>query len=563
MTEPNPLPGVLEEGDEAVSVAARQSLTSRPKRRHLRSSDHSHSSTRVRDFITEAVLGPQNKDDREVDDSFFQVVPERTRISVKVQQAAGSIRKKIGGGGGGGSRKGSNSDVDLAAKATGTATTAGGLGRVQEEEDHHEPTGGTAALAASSSSQRRPAQARFSSSSQSFFDSPNTSLESIGTYPIPSRTATSTTDDSRPPTPSATAAPFPPLSPSTSSYQPRHPSRASILTTTTDDDLLLTHAPSRTLTIDEATLKPSSSGRRKRSHHHRPPTSSRAADLARRAHRAFMGDASMTEMGDKLEDQLAHAGFLGDDKEQYEVDILWENQRGLVVFGLPKFAANALVAVDPAPWTDHRLRNSAFTTQNHPLPTPAWKWDHDQWMVDMGLDTDETVTGLKTATSLLPIPDETKSDVFGWDVALDAHDPFLPWSFVSAQGDVVLARRRAHYPNPASRSDSDLVGLWREAVVEINYHRLDHILQLFEFQHSRLHLLRLVLSLHPVTHGHHHYQGFDGDSPFEPEVLSPALLGSRLGRRMDFYADVKELTAFFEGHVERDAKGKAKETSVA
>ena len=92
---------------------------------------------------------------------------------------------------------------------------------------------------------------------------------------------------------------------------------------------------------------------------------------------------------------------------------------------------------------------------------------------------------------------------------------------------------------------------------QLTRQQLELILHLFEFQHSRLHLLRLVLSLHPVAHANHKHRGYDSDAPFEPDVLSPTIKG-----RMDFYADVAELKQFYEGTVERDQKGKAKEGSL-
>jgi hypothetical protein len=79
--------------------------------------------------------------------------------------------------------------------------------------------------------------------------------------------------------------------------------------------------------------------------------------------------------------------------------------------------------------------------------------------------------------------------------------------------------------------------------------QLDHILQAFEFQNSRLYLLNLILTLHPLSHSHHHYASIDRSSPHEPKVLSPKGVGSKLGRRIDFYSDVKELIKHYEGVV--------------
>ena len=313
----------------------------------------------------------------------------------------------------------------------------------------------------------------------------------------------------------------------------------------------------------------------------------------------------------------------------------------LVVFGLPKFAANALVAVDPAPWTDSRLRNSAYTTHDHPLPTPLWRWDHDQWMVDMGLDTDEagwqyawrfrsshwrgeaegwrsfvrrrrwirgryyvpvpanlgvkgeagavdwdallrnsefadpatpydgpavnanedesdlssssrpssqipaipnfsTVRGLKTATALLPLSHSTKSDVFGWDVSLDAHDPFLPWSFVSSQGSLVLLSRRLSSP-PGSRSDEDLLHIWRSSVIEINYHRIARVLRQCRVDREKLGLWRWWLGEQASPQPGREPELFDdvGRDPDTCGTIAVDTRDLRLNERPNFGVDTR------------------------
>lgn len=307
-----PEPGVLEEGDDSANTEALARLARSTKRHRLRPKNRDGTDgQRVRDFITEAVLGPP-KNAEEVDDDWFNVRPEKARISVKVLAAAGTIKRKLGAGG---SRRQSDSDADLSGRSQNAGSGAPLV--VVHEEEERESTGpprGVPGAGGPSVAGPGPAPAPFYSG-QSFFESPNNSAESLVSYLSPTQTSTS---DSRPPTPSAVPTTPRPASPLP--LRPRPSSRASVLS---EDDPLLTNAPSRTLTIDEH-LKPA--GRRKR-HHHRP-TSSRAGDLARRAHRAFRGDATMTDMGEALEDELAQAGFLGVDQEKYEVDILWENQRG-------------------------------------------------------------------------------------------------------------------------------------------------------------------------------------------------------------------------------------------
>ncbi|KAK4698910.1 hypothetical protein P7C70_g7359, partial [Phenoliferia sp. Uapishka_3] len=694
--------GVLDEGDDSFNSAAIDHLANAPrrKRRHLRSSDKSR--IKVRDFITEAVLGPK-KNDEEVGDDFFDVKEERGkgRIGVRVLAAAGTIKRKI-------YQNGSKRELEV--------TGAGGTPLVVVQElpgEEHEDRG-------TASSSAPPLSSPYYGT-PSFSTSPTSSLESLGQSVLTS-TPTNTSTTNSPPT---FAVPLGVPSSQASS---------------TTDENTMSRAPSRTLTIDDSNLKPP------KRRHHRHPHAPNALALAKRAHRAFRGDATITDMGEALEDELLHAGFLATEKEKHVVDVI------LVVFGLLKFAANALVAVDPGPWSDSTLRDSPYTPESHPLPTPAWEWDHDQWMVDMGLDTDESgwqyawrfrsghwrgeaqgwrsyvrrrrwirgrtyypppllllglsaendpadpssggidwtaflrdsefasattpsdghaveasednemeapslpdsipasrssslIAGLKTATALLPISHQLKDDVFGWDGALDTHDPFLAWSFIKSQGSLLLSQ-----PREKGRSDEALLGLWRSSVITINYHRvtrvfshcrvdreklalwrwwlgvsveesekeesvalfmdgfkgdtdrcgttvvdvrelapnsrpeevvdvkswgpdakrpemedvwdllearLDHLLRNFEFQNTRLHLLRLILSLHPVAHAHHRYTQWDGKAPFEPETLSPKLLGSRLGRRMDFYTDVKDLQSFYEGKV-KEVEGKGK-----
>lgn len=76
-------------------------------------------------------------------------------------------------------------------------------------------------------------------------------------------------------------------------------------------------------------------------------------------------------------------------EEQYEYDVLYENQRGMLVFGIPKFSAKTLFQWDPAPWTNARSGNSAYNVVNAQLPNPSWEWVHPEWMIDMSGDVDE------------------------------------------------------------------------------------------------------------------------------------------------------------------------------
>ena len=77
-------------------------------------------------------------------------------------------------------------------------------------------------------------------------------------------------------------------------------------------------------------------------------------------------------------------------KEQpYEVDILYENQRGLFFFGIPLYSHSSLLNFDPAPWVTKDLKDSAVNITNAQVPDPSWEWAWKSWYVDMSYDVDE------------------------------------------------------------------------------------------------------------------------------------------------------------------------------
>ncbi|CAG8609430.1 16380_t:CDS:10 [Funneliformis mosseae] len=74
---------------------------------------------------------------------------------------------------------------------------------------------------------------------------------------------------------------------------------------------------------------------------------------------------------------------------EHAYDILYENQRGLFLFGLPKFSSKALNQVDPNSWTDRNQKYSPMDIYNFQLPDPTWEWVHKEWLIDMSGDVDE------------------------------------------------------------------------------------------------------------------------------------------------------------------------------
>lgn len=76
-------------------------------------------------------------------------------------------------------------------------------------------------------------------------------------------------------------------------------------------------------------------------------------------------------------------------KIKYEFDVLYENQRGLLVFGIPKFSPRTLFQWDPSPWTSASGKKSAYNIANAQLPDPSWEWAYSEWYIDMTGDVDE------------------------------------------------------------------------------------------------------------------------------------------------------------------------------
>jgi len=72
-----------------------------------------------------------------------------------------------------------------------------------------------------------------------------------------------------------------------------------------------------------------------------------------------------------------------------EVDVLYENQRGSFMFGMPLFSSQSLLNFDPAPWTNSFGRLSSVNITNAQVPDPSWEWAWNTWYVDMSHDVDE------------------------------------------------------------------------------------------------------------------------------------------------------------------------------
>lgn len=77
------------------------------------------------------------------------------------------------------------------------------------------------------------------------------------------------------------------------------------------------------------------------------------------------------------------------DVDDIVVDVLYENQRGMFFFGIPKYSSNSLLPSDPRPWQNGQFRTSAVDIRNAQVPDPSWEWAWKSWYVDMSRDVDE------------------------------------------------------------------------------------------------------------------------------------------------------------------------------
>lgn len=77
-------------------------------------------------------------------------------------------------------------------------------------------------------------------------------------------------------------------------------------------------------------------------------------------------------------------------KEESVIDVLYENQRGLFLCGIPLFSSKALGNLDPAPWTNVAQKTSATDITNAQVPDPSWEWAWKDWSInhEEGMDED-------------------------------------------------------------------------------------------------------------------------------------------------------------------------------
>ncbi|KAL2130470.1 hypothetical protein VTI74DRAFT_6356 [Chaetomium olivicolor] len=72
------------------------------------------------------------------------------------------------------------------------------------------------------------------------------------------------------------------------------------------------------------------------------------------------------------------------------IDILYENQRGGFLCGIPLFSSMALGNLDPPAWTNYAHKPSPTDIHTAQVPDPSWEWAWPAWRInhDEGVDED-------------------------------------------------------------------------------------------------------------------------------------------------------------------------------
>ena len=155
------------------------------------------------------------------------------------------------------------------------------------------------------------------------------------------------------------------------------------------------------------------------------------------------GKDDVTTRAGRLRDKIPFRSRKGEtvskEKEGYVIDILYENQRGSFLCGIPLYSAKSLLNFDPAPWQTSNFTDSAVNITNAQVPDPSWAWAWRSWYVDMSHDVDEE----------------------GWEYSFSFQEGFAwhgshPWfhSFVRRRR-WLRKRIKAHRLNPRETKGSD------------------------------------------------------------------------------------------------------------
>ena len=105
---------------------------------------------------------------------------------------------------------------------------------------------------------------------------------------------------------------------------------------------------------------------------------------------ADVGQGKRSELAGRLRDKIPFRKAVpAKEKEDYEIDILYENQRGSFLCGIPLYSAKSLLNFDPSGWQTSTFHDSPVNITNAQVPDPSWAWAWRIWYVDMSHDVDE------------------------------------------------------------------------------------------------------------------------------------------------------------------------------
>ena len=96
-----------------------------------------------------------------------------------------------------------------------------------------------------------------------------------------------------------------------------------------------------------------------------------------------------SRLRDKIPFRSRKGEVVAENKDGYAIDILYENQRGSFLCGIPLYSAKSLLNLDPGPWQTSTFTDSAVNITNAQVPDPSWTWAWKSWYVDMSHDVDE------------------------------------------------------------------------------------------------------------------------------------------------------------------------------
>ncbi|KAF4335606.1 hypothetical protein FBEOM_10522 [Fusarium beomiforme] len=71
------------------------------------------------------------------------------------------------------------------------------------------------------------------------------------------------------------------------------------------------------------------------------------------------------------------------------IDILYENERGGFLCGIPLFSSQALGGLDPPAWTNAYHKASPSNIHNAQVPDPTWEWAWPEWRINYQEGVDE------------------------------------------------------------------------------------------------------------------------------------------------------------------------------